>query len=85
VAGTGIKSLRNVTPVFYQLILWNKTLEANLSLILKLNWKITNTTPNDPMNVMRNMLRNLRPLPLLFCELKLMYLYKCVHSNHQKE
>jgi hypothetical protein len=38
--------------VFYKLILWIKTLEANLSLIMELNWKTTNTTPNDLMDVM---------------------------------
>jgi hypothetical protein len=36
----------------------NKNGETNLSLILELNWKTTNTTPNDPMNVMRRMLKS---------------------------
>jgi hypothetical protein len=63
----------------------NKSNGSQLKLNIKLNWKITNTTPNDLMNVMRNMLRSLRSTLLLFCEIKLIYLHKYVHSHYQKE
>jgi hypothetical protein len=59
----------------------NKNNESQLKLNNKLNWKITLATPNDPMLVMWNMLRSLRPTPLLLCEIKLIYFYKCVHSH----
>jgi hypothetical protein len=60
-------------------------MEALLKLINKLNWKTTNTTPNDLMFVMWNMLRRLRPHPCCFGEIKLIYLHKYVHSHYQKE
>jgi hypothetical protein len=41
-------------------------MKAELSSILKLNRKTTNTTPNDPMDVMWSMLKIIKPTPLLF-------------------
>jgi hypothetical protein len=63
----------------------NKNNGSQFELKSKINWKTTNTTPNDLMNVMCYILISLRSLPLLFHEIKLIYLYKYVHSHYQKE
>jgi hypothetical protein len=62
----------------------DKNLEAELSLIIELNWKTTTTHLMTPMNVKWSMLKSSGLPLLLFCEIKLIYLYKCVHGYHQK-
>jgi hypothetical protein len=58
--------LKKCHPLFSRINFTNKTMKAELSSILKLNRKTTNTTPNDPMDVMWSMLKIIKPTPLLF-------------------
>jgi hypothetical protein len=75
------KELNKFHPMYFM----NKNIGSQIKLNIKVKSETTNTTPKDPMDVMWSMLRNIRPLPLLFCEIKLIILYKCVHSHYQKE
>jgi hypothetical protein len=51
---------------------------------MELNWKTTNTPPNDPMDAMWDMLKSLEPTPCCFGEFKLIYLYKGVQSPSKR-
>jgi hypothetical protein len=73
--------LRKHNSLLFMNLFMHKNNGGQLKLNIKLNWKITNTTPIDLMNVLCHS-KKVETTPFVVCEFKLIILHKCVHNHY---